>query len=106
MRRRPQVRRAHVAAAVALSLALGSLVSCASDPGDPAQERRDRVESRLEATFSRQQAACIVEALAPETVARLDAGTSISSDDDALRNYSDALSACVNGLGGSPGAGG
>ena len=86
-------RRAVAAAVLAASLAIGG---CASDPPDPAQQRKDRVQARLEASFSKAQATCIMKVLKPETITALDKAGSLPQGDE-LAVYSAALVACVGG---------
>jgi hypothetical protein len=91
--------RARRAIAVSLlAAALGaSAVGCSSEPQDPAEARRERVEERLDATFSRQQARCIVDDLDERTIAALDADADLPADSEALATYTAAVTGCVTG---------
>lgn len=87
-------------AAGALALALAALLSgCASDPPTPAEQRRIDVEHRLEQTFSPAQSRCILKQLSPAALTALDRSGTVPAG-DALVNYSNAVTACVLGLGG------
>jgi glycogen debranching enzyme len=93
--------RAHLASLVA-GLAVGAVLlgSCSSEPPDPAEQRRDRVAERLEETFSRQQASCIVDRLDDDVIAALDAEDAtapLDAESSELLAYTDALLACVAG---------
>ena len=60
-----------------------------------------RVEGdRLEATFSRTQATCIMKQLDEPTIRALDRSATLPPDSDELTTYSNALTACVLGFGG------
>lgn len=83
-----------------LALAAALLAGCASDPPSPAQQRRDHVQHRLEATFSRTQATCIMKQLDEPTIRALDRSATLPPDSDELTTYSNALTACVLGFGG------
>lgn len=84
--------------AVAAVALVGALVvaGCSSDPPDPVQQRKDRVQARLEDSFSQAQATCIMKVLKPETIAALDRTTTLPKGDD-LDVYSAAVVACVGG---------
>ncbi|MCB1039614.1 MAG: hypothetical protein R2701_07050 [Acidimicrobiales bacterium] len=77
----------------ALALAAGA---CSSDPPDPAEVRRQQVEARLEATFSKKQASCIVDGLDEPTIAALVRTTALDSDSEAFRTYSNVVLLCTN----------
>lgn len=86
-----------VAAVAAGSLALAA---CASEPPSPAQQHKASVEARLAATFSRTQARCVLDQLEPATLQALDRRADLPADSDELEAYSNAVIACVVGLGG------
>lgn len=83
-------------AAIGLLLALStSALGCTSDPKSPAEQRRERVQARIEATFSRSQAACIMKVLDTPTIAALDRTSELPADSEAMRIYSNAVVACT-----------
>ena len=87
---------------VLAALALAGLVlvaGCSSEPQDPAEARRERVEARLDATFSRQQARCIMGELDERALIALDATTDLPADGPALETYTAAVTTCVTGEG-------
>jgi hypothetical protein len=83
-----------VALALAAALVAGA-GACTSEPKDPAEQRRDRVQARIEDTFSRTQAACIMDVLDAPTIKALDETTTLADDSEALRIYSNAVVACT-----------
>lgn len=94
-------RRPLVGLALAGILVVGStLAACSSDPPSPAQQRRDHVERRLEATFSRTQARCILDQLDEPTIRALDRSATLDAGSDELTTYTNAVTACVLGFGG------
>jgi hypothetical protein len=93
--RRRGARRA-VALALAVSVAVaGVLAGCGSDEVSPTEARRQRVQARLEATFSKAQAECIIGALDTATIAALARSTDLPADSLQLSRYSDAVTVCV-----------
>jgi len=80
---------------LAAALTATAATSCASDPKDPAEQRQDRVQARIEATFSRSQAACIMDVLDAPTIRALDKTTAVAADSEAMRIYSNAVVACT-----------
>lgn len=95
--RRGHPRRASGPVLVAaLALTLG-LAGCASEPPDPAAVREEQVRTRLEATFSDQQAACILEALDDATMRALVRSADLDPDADEFGRYSDAVTLCARG---------
>ncbi len=85
-----------VALTLGLAFALGASASaCTSEPKDPAELRKDRVEARIDATFSRSQASCIMDVLDAPTIKALDRTTELPADSEALRIYSNAVVACT-----------
>ncbi len=89
MRRRPL-------AALGLGVLLvASAAACASEPQDPAELRKERVEARIEAIFSRSQARCIMGVLDEPTIAALDRTSDLEAPSEALRIYSNAVVACT-----------
>lgn len=78
-------------------LALLAVTGCSEDEPDPVAERLDRLQGRLEQTFSRDQASCIVGELEPAEVQRLLASTDLPTDDGAFAAYSAAVRSCVVG---------
>jgi hypothetical protein len=85
-------RLAALGLATCLSLAAAA---CTSDPKDPAEQRKDRVQARIEDTFSRSQAICIMKVLDGPTIAALDKTSTLPDDSEALRIYSNAVVACT-----------
>jgi hypothetical protein len=85
---------AGVAALVLVGVLLGG---CGSDAKDPATVRRERVEARLQSSFSDNQARCIAKALDQPTLRALDLGRPLPSGSKALARYSDAVARCVTG---------
>jgi hypothetical protein len=84
--------------ATSLALAIGlaaATAACTSEPKDPAEQRRDRVQARIEDTFSRSQADCIMDVLDEPTIRALDRSSSLSAGSEALRIYSNAVVACT-----------
>lgn len=71
------------------------LAGCTSDPPSPAEQRQDRVQVRIEATFSRSQADCIMKVLDGPTIAALDRTSKLPADSEAMRIYSNAVVACT-----------
>ena len=93
-------RRTAGTAFAALAVAgLGLVAGCSSEPQDPAEARKERVEARLDATFSRQQARCIMGELDEQALVALDATTDLPADDPALETYTAAVTSCVTGEG-------
>ena len=89
-------RRRHllgVAACVALFSV--AIAGCSSDESDPAQERRERVETRLGETFSKDQADCIVATIDEDTLRALDRTVDLPPDSPQMFIYSVAVRACV-----------
>ena len=98
------------AAATLVAAALLVVAACAEEPTDPTEARRERVQARLEDTFSRQQATCILEQLDDEQLEAIDAAPPAEGsgaeaplpdleDPEVLEAYSNATVACVVGLG-------
>jgi hypothetical protein len=88
------MRRRLAALGLAATIAV-SAAACSSDPKDPAQQREDRVRARVEATFSRSQATCIMEVLDASTISALDKVRAVAADSDAMRIYTNAVVACT-----------
>lgn len=86
--------RALAAAGVALLL-LVPVAACSSEPTDPATARKERVQERIESTFSRTQASCIMKVLDGPTIAALDKTSTLPADSEALRIYSNAVVICT-----------
>lgn len=85
-----------VATAVAVLAVAGlGLGACADEKPDPAQERLERVETRLRSTFSASQARCILERSDTDVVRALDRTADLPADSPVLAAYSDAVAACV-----------
>lgn len=80
--------------------ALILLAGCSDDDPDPALERRERVMNRLEASYSRDQAACIVDKLDQKTIDFLvggtDASTTVNSEPRS-DEWANAVRTCVIG---------
>jgi hypothetical protein len=81
--------------------------ACGSDAVSPSEARRRKVEARLEATFSKAQAECILGALDPTTIAALARSSALPEGSLQLTRYSDAVTVCVaasgsGSAGGSP----
>ena len=88
----PRRRRA----AIALVAVFATMVAgCTSDPASPAEQRKDRVQARIESTFSRSQASCIMKVLDGPTIAALDRTSELPADSEAMRIYSNAVVACT-----------
>lgn len=86
----------HPLTALAVAVALGvALASCASEPKSPAEQRTERVRARIEATFSRSQATCIMKVLDAPTLAALDRTAAIDDGSEAMRIYTNAVVACT-----------
>ena len=95
-RRRPG--RRSLATALCATVVAGLLASgCTSDPKTPAEQRHDRVQQRIEASFSRSQAACIMKVLDPATIAAIDRTGALPTHGEPLRIYSNALAICAGG---------
>ncbi len=71
------------------------LAGCSKPAPSPADQRRDRVQQRLESTFSDAQASCILDRLDPTALKAVDRTTSLAHDTASLAAYSDAVAACV-----------
>lgn len=83
-------------AALAMAVLLGATTTaCTSEPKDPAEQREERVQARIEDTFSRSQASCIMDVLDEPTIAALDKTTTLAADSEAMRIYSNAVTACT-----------
>jgi hypothetical protein len=83
-------------AAVGLAVVLATgAAACTSEPKDPAEQRKERVQARIEDTFSRTQAACIMDVLDAPTIAALDKEAALPADSEPLRIYSNAVVACT-----------
>lgn len=87
--------RAVAVALAALVVAGGVLGACADEKPDPAQERLERVETRLRSTFSAAQARCIIEQSDSGVVRALDRTADLPADSPVLAAYSEAVAACV-----------
>lgn len=88
-------RRTRLAVA-ALVLVATTLGACSSDDEPTPEElRRERVETRLNATFPRAQASCILNALDDETLLALDRDQDLAADSTAMQTYGFAVRACV-----------
>lgn len=88
-------RRVLGAGSALLLLATLGLGACGDDPPDPAQERLERVETRLRSTFSAAQARCILEGSDTDVVRALDRTADLPADSEVLATYSDTVAACV-----------
>jgi hypothetical protein len=86
--------RSRAVAALGLALVF-AVAACSSEPEDPATLRKERVEARIESTFSRSQAACIMKVLDGPTIAALDKTSTLPADSEALRIYSNAVVICT-----------
>ncbi len=105
----PADARRRRAAVLASTLFAASLFAggCADEPSDPVEARRERVQDRLEDTFSRQQAECILEQLDDDQLQVIDAAPTTPTDEapadledpTVLEAYSNAAVACVVGFG-------
>ena len=82
------------AGAGAITLVL-VLTGCASEPKDPAELREERVQQRIEDSFSRSQASCIMKVLDAPTIKALDNEGDLEADSEAMRIYSNAVVACA-----------
>lgn len=81
---------------LAAGLVLGPLASaCSSDPPDPAEVRRDRVEDRLRESFSAAQARCILRQVDATVLRALDRTVALDPTTEAMTAYSEAVAACV-----------
>jgi hypothetical protein len=88
--------RSRAAAALGLLLVASTFTAaCTSEPKDPVEQRKDRVEARIEDTFSRSQANCIMDVLDEPTIRALDRTTKLPADGEAMRIYSNAVVACT-----------
>ena len=72
------------------------LVACSSDPPDPAEVRHQQVRARLEATFSKSQASCILDALDEPTMKALVRTTALDPSSKAFAAYSNVVVLCTN----------
>lgn len=88
------MRRAAVVALASVVALLGP-VACSSEPKDPAQIREERVQARIDDSFSRSQARCIMKVLDAPTIAALNKESALPADSEALRIYSNAVIACA-----------
>ena len=90
------VRRRHLwVLATGVSLFAGALSGCSSDAPDPAQQRRERVETRLGESFSKDQADCIVKAIDEPTLRALDGTGDLVPDSKPMLTYTVAVRTCV-----------
>ena len=89
------VRRRAAALVLAAAATGASLAGCASEPTDPAELREQRVQARIEDSFSRSQADCIMQVLDAPTIKALDRSTKLPADSEAMRIYSNAVVACA-----------
>lgn len=78
----------------ALVVAASSSAACSKDEPTPAEARRNRLETRLEASFSDAQVRCILAKLDDPTIQALDRTANLPPG-AALNRYSDAVQACV-----------
>ncbi len=69
--------------------------ACADDDVDPAEARADRVEARLQDSFSAAQARCIVGRIDDPVLQALDRTADLAADAEALVAYSEAVASCV-----------
>lgn len=81
--------------AIALTFASATLGGCSEDDPTPEELRRDRIESRLDATFPKAQVTCILDGLDDPTMIALDRDADLSEDSEALRTYSFLVRACA-----------
>ena len=88
----PRTRRGLLAA---LALAVATTAACSSEPKAPAEQREDRVRARIEETFSRSQATCIMDVLDEPTIRALDRSGALTADGEAMRIYTNAVVACT-----------
>lgn len=95
-RRRDGARgpRARMLAALAVAAGL-TFAGCSDEEPDPARARRERIETRLRASFSAAQADCILRNLDERTLAALDRERDLEADSPQLARYSAAAAACV-----------
>ena len=95
-RRHPS--RTRRAAVLALALALGAGAGgCAKEEKDPAQLREEHVQARIEDSFSRTEASCVMKVLEPSTITALERTGDVPADSEAMRIYTNALVACAGG---------
>lgn len=78
------------------------VIGCSSDGPDPAQQRQDRVETRLGETFSKDQADCIVAAIDEDTLRALDRTVDLPAESAPMLTYTVAVRTCVNGTDTTP----
>jgi hypothetical protein len=71
------------------------VAGCADEKVDPAEARQERVERRLQGSFSDAQARCIVDRIDATVVRALDRTADLEPDSEAMQSYSDAVAACV-----------
>ncbi|MEO6989271.1 MAG: hypothetical protein ABI239_11560 [Aquihabitans sp.] len=95
-------RRHFVGIAVCAVLFPAIVAGCSSDEPDPAQQRRDRVETRLGESFSKDQADCIVETIDDDTLRALDRTVDLPADSAPMLTYTVAVRTCVNGTDTAP----
>ena len=89
--RAPRARSLLAAAAVVCLV----LAGCSSEPKSPEEIREAHVQARIEDTFSRSQATCIMKVLDPATIKALDRKATLAADSEAMRIYSNAVVACA-----------
>ena len=88
-------RRRLVGFVACVTLISVAVTGCSSDEADPAQQRRDRVETRLDESFSKDQADCIVKTIDEATIRALDRTTDLAPDSPAMLTYTVAVRTCV-----------
>lgn len=83
------------AAALTLLVLALATSACSATKTDPDEARRDRVQGRLEQSFSAPQARCIIAAVDQATLVALDRTTNLPADGAAMNRYTGAVVSCV-----------
>ena len=93
------IRRRATALIAGAALAVLALTAagCADEPKDPAQIRAESVQARIEDSFSRTEASCIMEVLEPDTITALYRTSGVPADSEAMRIYTNAVVLCAGG---------
>ena len=80
---------------VALAVASGLLGGCGKDEPTAEEMRRDRIGSRLDATFPKAQVTCILDGLDDATMIALDRDGDLAKGSKALSTYTFVVRACA-----------
>ncbi len=87
--------RLHVGAALVAAVVMVAAGACSDPPPDPDQERLERIEARLDESFSGAQVTCILDLLDGDALRALDRTADLDPDTEVFTAYSGAVASCV-----------